>query len=40
VRAAGRSETLKRHPSLLEPARHMDYASYVVRGVRKRLRPR
>lgn len=40
VRAAGRSETLKRHPSLLGPARHMDYVSYVVRGVRKRLRRR
>jgi radical SAM superfamily enzyme YgiQ (UPF0313 family) len=40
VRAAGRSETLKRHPSLLPPARHIDYVSYVVRGIRKRLRPR
>lgn len=40
VRAIGRSRLARRHPSLLGPARHMDYVSFVVRGVRKRLRTR
>lgn len=37
VRAIGRSKLLKDHPALLAPARHMDYVSWIVRGLRKRL---